>query len=91
MKPLRIYLPDELEKKFRKASMESFGYSRGSLSRAAEEAVKSWVRAREANAYVTVPSEPVKCLRGLLSNVKKGSVELQHESARIRARKIRGA
>jgi len=91
MKPLRIYLPEELEKKFRKASMENYGYSRGSLSRAAEEAVGRWVRTREASTHVDVPREPVKVLRGLLRDVKKGSVQLQHESAKIRARKTRGA
>jgi hypothetical protein len=91
MKPLRIYLPDELERKFRKTSMENYGYSRGSLSKAAQEALRSWVGAREGATAVEVPSEPVKSLRGLLRNVKKGSVELQHESARTRARKARGA
>lgn len=91
MKPLRIYLSEELDRKFRKASMEEYGYSRGSLSRAAEEAVRSWIRTREGNASTSAPDEPVKCLRGLLANVKKKSVALQHESARIRARKTRGA
>jgi hypothetical protein len=91
MKPLRIYLPEELEKKFRRASMENYGYSRGSLSKAAEEAVRSWVRTREASTNVTVPNEPVKVVRGLLRHVGKSSVELQHESAKIRAKKLRRA
>jgi hypothetical protein len=33
------------------------------------------------------PSDPVKGLRGMLSHVEEGSVELQHEVKRIRARK----
>jgi len=47
LKPLRIYLPEELKKKFRKFSMESYGYSRGSLSRAAVEAIRSWISTRQ--------------------------------------------
>ena len=69
--------------------MENYGYSRGSLSKAAEQALRSWVQMREASASVEVPREPVKSLRGLLRDVKKGSVELQHESAGTRARKAR--
>jgi len=47
MKPLRVYLPEELKKKFRKFSMESYGYSRSSLSRAAVEAIRSWISTRQ--------------------------------------------
>ena len=88
---MRIYLPEDLERKFRKASMENFGYSRGSFSKAAEQAVRDWVRTREVSTHVQVPSEPVKVLRGLLRHVKKGSVQLQHKSVEIRFRKARGA
>jgi len=66
MKPLRIYLPEELKKKFRKFSMESYGYSRGSLSRAAVEAIKSWISTHQTSPEFAVPDEPVKALRGLL-------------------------
>jgi hypothetical protein len=91
MKPSRIYLPGDLKKKFKRASMENYGYSRGSLSQAAEEAVRNWVQTREARTRVDVPTEPVKVLRGLLSNVRKNSVQLQHDSARIRAKQAKGA
>ena len=90
MKPLRVYLPEELEKKFRKFSMESYGYSRGSLSRAAVEAIRSWISIHQISPQVVVPDEPVKALRGLLRHVKKSSVELQHEAARIRAEIAKG-
>lgn len=84
MKPIRIYLPEDLDRKFRKISMASFGYSRGSLSKAAAEALEPWVRAREGLVEVDVPSEPVKVVRGILSHVKKTSVQLQHEAPELR-------
>lgn len=91
MKAIRIYLPEVLEKKFRKISMETYGYSRGSLSKAAAEALRSWIRRQEAvSAAIEVPSEPVKALRGLLRHAAKSSVELQHEAAEIRAEKAKG-
>ena len=42
MAGLRVQLSDELEKLFRKIAMKRFGYGRGSLSRAAEEAIRRW-------------------------------------------------
>jgi predicted nucleic acid-binding protein len=65
--------------------METYGYSRGSLSKAATAAILGWIRTREISGQVAVPDEPVKSLRGLLRHVKKSSVELQHEAAQIRA------
>lgn len=85
MKPLRVYLPEELEKKFRKFSMETYGYSRGSLSRAAIEAIKSWISTHQTSPGVAVPDEPVRALRGLLRHVKKSSVELQHGSSSLKS------
>lgn len=90
MKPLRVYLPEELEKRFRKISMESYGYSHGSLSRAAMEAIRSWIRGRETVSQVEIPDEPVRAVRGLLRNVKKSSTALQHEAAEIRAKRAKG-
>ena len=36
-------LPDDLEKKLRLKALEVFGGKKGDLSRAVEEAVKTWV------------------------------------------------
>ncbi|MBS7623058.1 hypothetical protein KEJ39_05210 [Candidatus Bathyarchaeota archaeon] len=89
MRSLRIYLPEELERKFRRASMECYGYSRGSLSKAAADAIRRWIRVQETMAGIEIPSEPVRVLRGLLSHVEKSSVELQHEAAEIRVDRAR--
>jgi len=40
-------LPNELEKKLRLKALETFGGKKGDLSRAVEEAVKTWVAAEE--------------------------------------------
>lgn len=71
--------------------MESYGYSRGSFSKAATAAIMGWIRTREALAQVEIPDEPVKAVRGLLRHVKKNSVELQHDVAEIRAESAKGA
>jgi len=38
-----VELPDELEKKLRFKTIEKFGGKKGDLSRAVEEAVRTWV------------------------------------------------
>jgi len=42
MPELKIHLPDELDKRFRKAAMTVHGYGRGSISKAAIEALAKW-------------------------------------------------
>ncbi len=44
---LKVYLPDDLDARFRKAAMSAFGYGRGSLSKAATEALAKWCSERE--------------------------------------------
>ena len=41
---INVYLSDELEKKLRLTTVERFGGRKGDLSRAVEEAVKTWVQ-----------------------------------------------
>jgi hypothetical protein len=40
---ISVELPDELEKKLRFKTIERFGGKKGDLSRAVEEAIKTWV------------------------------------------------
>lgn len=40
---INVWLSDELEKKLRFKTIERFGGKKGDLSRAVEEAVKTWV------------------------------------------------
>jgi hypothetical protein len=40
---VNVDLPDEVEKKLRFKTVERFGGKKGDLSRAVEEAIKTWV------------------------------------------------
>jgi hypothetical protein len=42
MAEMKIYLSDSLNEKFRRIAMSVYGYGRGSLSKAAEEAITRW-------------------------------------------------
>jgi hypothetical protein len=42
MVELKIYLSNILNQRFRRAAMNAYGYGRGSLSKAAEEALTKW-------------------------------------------------
>jgi hypothetical protein len=47
MAELKIYLSDSLNEKFRRIAMSVYGYGRGSLSKAAEEAFTRWCSEHE--------------------------------------------
>lgn len=77
MAGIRFQITDELEKKFREAAMKRFGYGKGALSLAAEEALSRWL------SYVSweeigFDGDPVEALDGLLVGIDLDSVELQH-------------
>ncbi len=55
---LKVYLPDDLDTRFRKAAMSAFGYGRGSLSKAAAEALARWCAEPEGNAKLTESPVP---------------------------------
>ena len=42
MAELKVHLPDTLEQLFRRTAMAIYGYGRGSLSKAAAEALTEW-------------------------------------------------
>ena len=90
MAGLRIQLPDELEKLFRKVAMKRYGYGRGSLSLAAEEAIRRWVAFQLQAEKREFEGDPVKAIEGLLADVHVDSVELQHLAGKIWVRKVLG-
>jgi len=90
MRGLKIYLDEDLEKRFRRMAMEIFGFGRGSISRAAEDAIRKWVLEYERIVgEIEVPEDPVRAIRGMLRHVKKSSVELQHEVRELRRENLR--
>ena len=77
MDGIRLQVKEELEKKFREAAMKRFGYRKGSLSQAAEEALQKWLAFISVEDFV-FKGDPVEALEGLLADVDLDSVELQH-------------
>ncbi len=85
-KELKIYITAHVEQEFRKHAMEKYGYGKGSLSMAVEDALSHW------NQHFFVPTmtleelggDPVRAIRGLLKGkTNKTAVELQHDIGRI--------
>jgi hypothetical protein len=65
MAELKVYLSEELDKRFRKLAMITFGFGRGSISEAAAEAFKNWCDEHESSRT----SQPArKELSGLTSD-----------------------
>jgi len=58
--------------------MKRFGYGKGALTKAAEEAILKWISSAEREE-VKFKGDPVEALDGLLSDVNIDSVELQHK------------
>ena len=76
MGEMKIKISDATEKAFRKLAMQRFGYQKGALSEAAEEAIETWAVSYDEKEEDG--SNPIEAISGLLKHVKKGSVELQH-------------
>ena len=89
MGEIKVYISDELERKFREATMRLYGHGRDSLSVACEKAISMWLsQVSEILNIVELIEDPIEAIYGMLSHVKKSGVELQHEARGIRARKI---
>ena len=78
---LKLEFEKGLEQEFRKIAMKTYGYSRGALKKAGQEAIQQWIK---KHAFSDLPpiENPLNLLEGLLSHLrgKKTSVELQHEA-----------
>ena len=86
MAGIRVKLGDETEEKFRRAAMRRFGYGKGALSLAAEEAIEGWLASLEGGTF---EGNPVKAIEGLLSDLDVDSVELQHLSTEMWAGRMK--
>ncbi|MFQ6087013.1 MAG: hypothetical protein ACE5OV_03225 [Candidatus Bathyarchaeia archaeon] len=84
---LRVQINRKLELKFRELAMKRFGYAKGSLSKAAEEAIIKWISMIE-NEDLSFEGDPVEAIDGLLSDIDIDSVELQHEAKKVWAQKV---
>ena len=82
MESLKIQIDEKLAKRFREVAMKVFGYSKGSISKAAEASIRNWIDAIEEIERQGI-EDPVDAIDGLLSDVKLESVELQHKIKEI--------
>lgn len=88
---IKVYVSDDVERRFRETAMKIYGYGKGSLSIASEKALSQWVSSM-AGVIDVVDSieEPLDAISGLLSEVDADGVELQHAAREIRARRAEG-
>lgn len=73
---IKVNLNEEKEKRFRERAMRKFGYRKGALSKAINEAIDAWLN-REENQIPKLES-PTSAIYGLLKELKTTSTELQH-------------
>jgi hypothetical protein len=57
MAELKVYLSEELDKRFRKLAMDVYGYGRGSMSEAAVDALTQWCDGHESGKLDQLPEE----------------------------------
>ena len=87
MAELKIKLTEKTEAEFREAAMKKYGFRKGSLSIAGENALIEWSRMNSIPGNKYGVKDPVLAIKGMLNNVKLGSVDLQHLSKKIRSSK----
>jgi chemotaxis regulatin CheY-phosphate phosphatase CheZ len=74
---IRANISKDLERRFRELAMRRFGYAKGSLQKAVEEAIARWVSwVEEEN--LKFERDPVEAIDGILADLDIDSVELQH-------------
>jgi hypothetical protein len=84
---LRVQIDAKLESKFREAAMKRFGFGKGSLSKAAQEAIMNWISANEKE-NLAFEKDPVEAIDGLLSDVNTDAVKLQHSTKKLWTKKV---
>ena len=64
MKGIKVYIDPKIEQDFRKTAMKIFGYGKGSLSKAAEEAFKKWIQEYSSDLEnLRIPEDPIGEIR----------------------------
>jgi hypothetical protein len=72
---LRVQIDPKLQHKFREFAMKKYGYSKGALSKAAEEAILNWLPTTEKE-NASFEGDQVEAIVGLLKDVDMDSVIL---------------
>ncbi len=88
MGEIKFKVSDKVEKEFREKAMKVFGHRRGSLKKAGEKALREWSqKIEEIDSTIGLPDDPVEATSGILSDVDKSGVKLQHELGKIHKEK----
>jgi len=75
---LKVQLSKEKAQKVREVAMKQFGYAKGSISKAINEALDEWMQKQVRSKKQ--PGPDWESIRGVLKDIKMGSVELQHNA-----------
>jgi len=83
---LKIEFNKEFERKFRELAMRKYGFSKGSIKKAGEEAIKIWIELEDRE--LPKIKDPIEAISGIMKKLrgKYTSVELQHEASQLWAK-----
>jgi uncharacterized protein YggL (DUF469 family) len=84
---IRANISKDLERRFRELAMRRFGYAKGSLQKAVEEAIARWVSWVEEEG-LKYEGDPVEAIDGILADLDVDSVELQHRLKELWASRV---
>ncbi|MEM2897290.1 MAG: hypothetical protein QW265_00740 [Candidatus Bathyarchaeia archaeon] len=79
---MKVQIDEEIERRFRELAMKKFGFGKGSLSEAAQEALLRWISEVEKE-FVEFEGDPIEAIDGLLADVKIDSLKLQHKAKKF--------
>jgi hypothetical protein len=85
----QVKISKELERRFRELAIKKFGYTKGSLQKAAEEAIARWIAWME-NENLEFEGDPVEAIDGILADLDADSAELQHKARELWVSKVLG-
>ena len=86
MAEIKVNVPPELERRFRKTARSLYGGDGKAEDKAAIEALLAWCgNAEKLSDVSTGLSDPVSAIEGMLTGVHKTGVQMQHEASRHRA------
>ncbi|MEM1584440.1 MAG: hypothetical protein QXF28_07900 [Nitrososphaerota archaeon] len=75
---IRAKIDEKLERRFRELAMKRFGYGKGALTKAVEDAILKWI-STIGEETVSFEGDPIKILDGILSGIDVDAVSLQHK------------
>ncbi len=79
METLKVQMEDPEAKKFREKAMKIYGHSKGSISKAMNSAIRTWLDKTEGKRGRLKAKE----IRGLLAGLKDSSLMAQRKSAKM--------